>query len=340
MKDLMKAYYVTAYDDNNVDKMVYGDLPVPEIKEDEVLIKVASGSFNPCERQVGAGEYVNFFPTPLPFVFGVDCAGVIEKIGAEVTNLKVGDRVIVYLGFAMGGGSGEYVATKAEYVAPAPTSMPLSEAGVIPLAALTGWEATFTHGKLEKGQTIIVNGASGGVGSYIVQLAKWKGAYLIGVDHLSQEEAVKKLGVDLFVDFKTEKAEEKFEGKVDLIVNFSNAPESQIEAQMSILKPGGTVVNGNAASAQKMLREIGGKGEKGVTMEGGNSIYDNVNYIIFSVDYDTESLTKISGLIDEGHVKPFVTDRIEVKDLKTAHESYLKGLNNGKILVVVDESIK
>ncbi|HVI40578.1 MAG TPA: NADP-dependent oxidoreductase [Anaerovoracaceae bacterium] len=340
MKDMMKAYYVNAYDGNDLNKMIYGELPIPEIKEDEVLIKVASGSFNPCERQVGAGEFEHAFSTPLPFVFGVDCAGVIEETGAEVTNLKAGDRVIVYLGFAMGGGSGEYVATKAKYVAPAPTTMPLCEAGVIPLAALTGWEACFTHGKLEKGHTVIVNGASGGVGSHIVQFAKWKGAYVIGVDHPSQEEAVKKIGVDMFVNFKTEKAEEKYDGEVDLIINFSNAPESQIDAQMSILKPGGTVVNGNAASAQKMLKQIGGKGEKGVTMDNVDSIYSNVNYIIFSVDYDTESLTKISRLIDEGCINPFVTDRIAVKDLKSAHESYLKGLNNGKILVVVDESLK
>lgn len=340
MKDTMKAYYVNAYDENDLGKMVYGELPIPEINEDEVLIKVASGSFNPCERQVGAGEFAYAFSTPLPFVFGVDCAGVIEKIGAKVTNLKVGDRAIVYLGFANGGGSGEYVATKAEYVAPAPTTMLLSEAGVIPLASLTGWEAAFTHGKLEKGQTVIVNGASGGVGSSIVQLAKWKGAFVIGVDHPSQEEFVKKIGADMFVNYKTEKAEEKYDGKVDLIINFSNAPESQVEAQMSILKPGGTVVNGNAASAQKMLKQIGGKGEKGVTMDGVDSVYDNVNYIIFSVDFDTESLTKISKLIDEGHFKPFVTNRIAVKDLKKAHESYLQGLNNGKILVVVDESLK
>jgi len=340
MKDRMNAYYVTAYDGNDLGQMTYGELPTPQIKADEVLIKVASGSFNPCERQVGAGEFEHAFSTPLPFVFGVDCAGVIEKIGADVTDLKIGDRVIVYLGFAMGGGSGEYVTTKSKFVAPAPKTMPLSEAGVIPLAALTGWEAVFTHGKLEKGQTVIVNGASGGVGSYIVQFAKWKGAYVIGVDHPSQKEAVMKIGVDMFVDFKTEKAEEKYDGQVDLIVNFSNAPESQIDAQMAVLKSGGTVVNGNAASAQKMLKQVGGQGEKGVTMDSVDSIYSNVNYIIFSVDYDTESLTKISKLIDEGSIKPFVTDRIPVKDLKTAHESYLKGQNNGKILVVVDESLK
>lgn len=103
--------------------LIYGDLPIPEIKEDEILVKVASGSFNPCERQVGAGEYV---------------------------------------------------ATKGAWAAPAPSNYPLNRAGAIPLAALTAWEAVFTHGKLENGQTIIINGASGGVGSYAVQLAKWK----------------------------------------------------------------------------------------------------------------------------------------------------------------------
>lgn len=232
----MKAYYVNAYDNNDLSKMIYGDLPLPQIKEDEVLIKVASGSFNPCERQVGAGEFAHAFSVPMPFVFGVDCAGVIEDVGEAVSTLKKGDRVIVYLGFAMGGGSGQYVATKAEWVAPAPKSRPLYEAGCIPLASLTAWEALFTHGKLDEGQTVIVNGASGGVGNSIVQLAKWKGAYVIGVDHPSVEEEVLKIGADRFVSYLSEKVENVYDGKVDLIINFSNAPESQIEGQMNILK--------------------------------------------------------------------------------------------------------
>ena len=98
--------------------------------------------------------------------------------------------------------------------------------------------------------------------------------------------------------------------------------------------------NGNAASAKKMLDLVGGRGERGVTMDGVASPYDDVNYIIFSVDYDTESLTKISKLVEEGFVKPLITDCIHVKDLKKAHESYLKGMNNGKIVVVVDDTME
>lgn len=334
----MKAYYVEAYDNNDLSKMIYGDLPIPEITDDQVLIKVAAGSFNPCERQVGAGEFEHAFSTPIPFVFGVDCAGIVEKAGSKVENVKVGDRVIAYLGFAMGGGSGEYVATKGEWVAPAPKTMSLTDCGCIPLASLTAWEALFTHGKLEKGQIVVVNGASGGVGNSIVQLAKWKGATVIGVDHGSVKDNVMKIGADIFVDYTSQKLSNVYDGEVDLIINFSNAPESQIEEQMKQLKKGGTVVNGNAAMSQKMLRKIGGNQERGVTMNASDST--DFNYVVFSVDYDTKSLTKISEIIDEGGLKPLITNRISVKDLKSAHETYLQGKNNGKILVIVDETLK
>lgn len=245
---------------------------------------------------------------------------------------------ISYLGFAMGGGSGEYVATKEEWVTPAPKSMPLTECGCIPLASLTAWEALFTHGKLEKGQIVVVNGASGGVGNSIVQLAKWKGATVIGIDHGSVKDNVMSLGADYFVDYTCQKLNDVYDGEVDLIINFSNAPESQIDEEMKQLKKGGTVVNGNAAMAQKMLRKMGGSQERGVTMNASDSA--DVNYVVFSVDYDTESLSKIVSIIDEGGLKPLITNRISVKDLKTAHETYLQGRNNGKILVIVDETLK
>ena len=216
--------------------------------------------------------------------------------------------------------------------------MPLTECGCIPLASLTAWEALFTHGKLEKGQKVVVNDASGGVGNSIIQLAKWKGATVIGVDHASVKDNVVSIGGDYFVDYTSQKLKDFYERKVDLIVNFSNAPESQIEEQMAQLKKCGTVVNANAEMSQKMLRKVGGNQERGVTMGASDS--SDVNYVIFSVDYDTPSLTKISSTIDEGGLKPLVTNRLPVKDLKKAHESYLQGKNNGKIVVIVDDTLK
>jgi len=338
----MKAVFVEEYDNNDTGKMIYGELDRPTPKDDEVLIQIAGASFNPADRQVSAGEYKDFYPTPLPYIPGMDGAGVVAEVGKNVKNVKVGDRVMSYLGYAAGGGGGEYTVTKGDNVSPAPKNIPLSLAGTIPGGATTAWEALFDNGKLEEGQTVVINGASGGVGIYLIQLAKWKGAKVIAVDAAEQEEIVKDLGADVFVDFRTEKAENIIDEKVDLIINFSNAPNSQIEGQMTKLKKNGIVVNGNAASAQDSFKKAGQKNDEytgGVVFESDEETEEDYEYIVFAVSSNTPALNKISELVEEEVIKLYVSEKVELKDLKEAHDMYLRGENVGKIAVIVNDEI-
>ncbi|MEH7111636.1 NADP-dependent oxidoreductase [Neobacillus niacini] len=341
MNKSMKAYLVEEFDNNDTSKMQIATIDVPTIQEDEVLIQIAGTSFNPADRQVAAGEYKDFFSVPMPYVIGMDGSGVVVEIGNKVTNVQVNDRVFSYLGYAYGGGAGEFAVTKASNVAQAPKNIPLSDAATATGAALTAWETLFENGKLEPGQKVIVNGASGGVGSFVVQLAKWKGAYVIGVDAPEHLDAVKMLGADQVVNYKVEKAEEVVEGEVDLIINFSNAPNSQIQGQMSILKKGGIVVNGNAASAQDMFQKTGGNQAfaDGVVFDEPEDTKDDFEYIVFAVHPDSSALTRIAELIDEGMIKPYITKRIDVSQLHEVHNSYLKGQNVGKVAVIVNDQI-
>lgn len=154
----------------------FEDAPIPEITPTQVLIQVYATSFNPLDYLLVRGGLKDRAPLEFPFTLCSDVSGVITKMGSAVSGFKKGDRVFGFLDYTKNGAAAEYVATEAAYLAPAPRSIPLEEAASVPLAALTAWQGLFEHINLQRGQRVLINNASGGVGNYAVQLAKWKGA--------------------------------------------------------------------------------------------------------------------------------------------------------------------
>ena len=174
----MKAIVINAY--GNEDVLNYIDVERPEPKADEVLVKVHVAAVNPADWKIrdGMGE---MFGLKLPLILGGDIAGTIEEVGAEVENFKQGDAVYgmtVSGGFS--GGYAEYAVTKVDVIAPKPESIDFEAAAAIPIGALTAWQAMFDLANLSSGQRSLITGASGGVGSMAVQLAKAKGAFVVG----------------------------------------------------------------------------------------------------------------------------------------------------------------
>jgi len=149
-------------------------VPRPEPNDDEALVRVIASSVNPADPLTLSGKYAKEFGTHLPLIPGYDIAGVVEKTGANVTKLKVGDAVYGYPTF--GGGWADYVAIKEWEVAAKPKSLSFAEAAAVPMGALTAWQALVDVAKLQPGQTILIHGGSGGVGSFAVQIAKARGA--------------------------------------------------------------------------------------------------------------------------------------------------------------------
>src|ERR1051326_2560380 len=190
-------------------------LPVPEPKENEVLVRVIASGVNPADPLILGGKYAKEFGTHLPLVLGYDMAGLVVKAGAKVTKLKVGDAVYAYL--LWGGGWAQYCISNETESAIKPKSLNFTNASAVPLAALTAWQA-FELGKLQSEQTVLIHGGSGGVGSFAIQIAKARGARVIATASTANQDLLKQLGADVAIDYTKQKFEE-IAHDVDLVLD-------------------------------------------------------------------------------------------------------------------------
>src|SRR5438309_2732586 len=189
----MKAVVVHEYGGPEVLK--YEDAPRPEPKENEVLVRMIAAGVNPVDAMIRSGKYAKFFGTNLPLIPGYDIAGVVEKTGAKISKLKIGDPVYAYV--MWGGGYAEYALANEGEAAIKPKSLNFVEAAAVPLAALTAWQALIDTTKLSAGQTVLVHGGSGGVGSFAIQIAKARGAKVIATASTTNQDLLKQLGADV-----------------------------------------------------------------------------------------------------------------------------------------------
>src|SRR5438094_2925544 len=192
-KPKMRA--VVAHEYGPPEVLKFEEVPRPEPNGDEALVRVTASSVNPADPLTLSGKYAKEFGTHLPLIPGYDIAGVVEKTGASVTRLKVGDAVYGYPTF--GGGWADYVTVKEWEVAAKPKSLNFVETAAVPMGALTAWQALVDVAKLQPGQTILIHGGSGGVGSFAVQIAKARGARVIATASTANQDVLKQLGADV-----------------------------------------------------------------------------------------------------------------------------------------------
>src|SRR5262245_55531845 len=187
---MMKA--VVAHEYGAPDVLKFEEVRRPEPSEDEALVRVIASGVNPADPLTLSGKYAREFGTHLPLIPGYDIAGVVEKTGANISKLKVGDRVYGYATF--GGGWADYVTVKESEVATKPKSLNFVESAAVPMGALTAWQALIDVAKLQPGQTILIHGGSGGVGSFAIQIAKARGARVIATASTANQDLLKQLG--------------------------------------------------------------------------------------------------------------------------------------------------
>jgi len=290
------------------------DIAIPKPAADEVLIKVYASSVNPVDRKIFEGKSQERFPTKFPLTMGWDVSGVVEQVGENVKDLEPGDKVYGRPYPTTNGAFAEYVCIKADQVALKPESIDHLNAAAVPLAGLTAWQGLFKYGKLEHGQKVLIQAASGGVGSFAVQFARWKGAYVIGTASEDNLAFIKQLGADEAIDYKNERFEEKV-NDVDLVLDLIGGETQQ--RSLSVIKSGGRLITTVKPEFMDEAKE------KQIHLES------------FTAQSYREDLQQIASLIDEGRVSPVVSSIMDLEDAKKAEQLNANGGIRGKIVIRV-----
>lgn len=214
------------------------DMPYPHAAENDVIVRVHAAGFTPGELEWPASWTDRAGRDRTPSVPGHELSGVVTELGFGTTGLSVGQRVFGMADWARNGSLAEYVAVEARNLAPLPADVDHTTAAALPISGLTAWQGLFVHGHLTAGQTVLIHGVAGAVGSVAAQLAREIGAYVIGTGRATDREPATELGVDTFVDLETEKLE--VAGQVDLV--FDVIGGELLERSAALVRPGGTLV--------------------------------------------------------------------------------------------------
>jgi NADPH:quinone reductase-like Zn-dependent oxidoreductase len=212
----MKAIRIHSYGGREV--LRYEDVPRPKPKKGETLIRVHAAGVNPLDWKVRAGLLNGSIPQKLPLIPGWDLSGVVEQVGPDVSRFKKGDEVFAMADPSRDGAYADYIAVRETHVAMKPKSLHHVYAAATPVSALTAWRSLFALGQLQSGQRILIHGGSGGVGHFAVQLAKWKGAYVIATASTKNQELLRKLGADESIDYTTQAFEDAAQ-KIDMVLD-------------------------------------------------------------------------------------------------------------------------
>ncbi|MFZ1685551.1 MAG: NAD(P)-dependent alcohol dehydrogenase [Candidatus Zixiibacteriota bacterium] len=319
----MKAIVHTKYGSPDLLRFEEVDRPVPT--DDQVLVKVVAASVNPVDWHIMRGSpfifrFMGFgVLRPKRRILGADVAGRIEAVGKIVTQFKVGDNVF---GRA-GGGFAEYACCLQDYVALKPEGVTFEKAASAPVAGITALQGIRDHGRLQAGQEVLITGASGGVGSFAVQIAKALGAKVTGVCGTGNVELVRSLGADHVMDY-TKEAFYQGDKRYDLILD--NAAFYPIRKPLRALKPGGSyvLVGGHTLNFLKVsMRSMLPAGKAGVRATG------------FVARLNRTDLAFLGGLMAEGKVVPVIEKTYSLAETSEAIRCVETGHVRGKVIIVV-----
>ncbi len=313
----MKAVVIHEYGGPEVLK--YEDVPRPEPKEDQILVRVIAAGVNPVDEAGRSEKSAKFFGITLPFTPGYDIAGIVEKTGGKITKFKTGDSVYAYLSLTKGGGYAEYAAASEAEAAAKPKSISFVEAAGVPVVALTAWQALIDTAKLSAGQTVLIHGGSGGVGTFAIQIAKARGAKVIATASTANQDFLKQLGADLAIDYTKTKFEDVAKN-VDVVLD--SVGKDTLARSYGVVKKGGFIVTLVARIDQAELDKHGIRGAS------------------LGVEPDSNELTEIGKLIDEKKIKMIVSQAFPLSEAIKAQEQIATGHTRGKIVLKVADEPK
>jgi NADPH:quinone reductase-like Zn-dependent oxidoreductase len=292
--------------------LVYEEAPVPALQPGDVLVRVHAAGISPAEFTWHIWE------TPdgrsrLPFIPSHEVSGVVADVAPDVRDVEVSDAVYGLIDFFRDGGAAEYVAVRATELAPKPRSLDHASAAATPLSALTAWQALFDHARLTPGQRVLIHGAAGGVGSFAVQLARWRGAHVIGTASAGNVDFVRKLGAGDVIDYGATPFESVVRD-VDVVLDMIGGTTT--EKSWSVLRRNGLLVT----IVRQPAEWTAGRAARG---------------LFFLVEPSRTQLNELSRLIDAGIIRTIVE---AVLPLDRAREAYERGIREhprGKLVLRV-----
>lgn len=328
----MKAFVVTKY---GSDGLKLADVAAPSVGPRDVLVDVRAASINPLDKMIRSGEFKQLMKYKRPFVLGHDLSGVITQVGPEVPGFKVGDEIYARPRDLRIGAFAEQIAIDADDVALKPASLSFEEAAAVPLVALAAWQALNELAKIQRGQKILVHAGAGGLGSTVIQVAKYLGAYVATTAHTNDIDRVRALGADEIIDFTQQDFTHVVSG-YDVVLD-SLGPAS-LEKSLTVLKPGGLAISVVGPPDPGFADQLGQPLLKPVMAALSSKIRRKarkrgVRYSFFFMRASGTQLAALAALYDDGTLRPVLDRTFPFDETLDAMAYVEQGKAAGKILV-------
>lgn len=332
----MKAFVVEKYKKKGALRLA--EMPVPELRSEDVLVEIRATAVNLLDSKVRDGEFKLFLPYRPPFILGHDVAGVITKVGSNVSRFKIGDEIYARPRDHRVGTFAEFIAINEADVALKPKNLSMEEAASVPLVGLTAWQALVEVAQVKPGQKVFIQAGSGGVGTFAIQLAKHLGATVATTTSTKNAELVKSLGADVVIDYKTQDFEKVLSG-YDLVVNSQD--NKTLEKSLRVLKPGGLLISisgppdpefANSLRLNLFLKLVIRLLSRGVRKKAKSL---GIRYSFLFMRAQGQQLSEIASLIESGVIRPVVDKVFPFEKTGDALAYVETGRARGKVAITV-----
>ncbi|GAA5171983.1 NADP-dependent oxidoreductase [Pseudonocardia eucalypti] len=314
--EFMRAVVLDRFGD--ADALAMSQRPVPEPLPTEVRVRVEAAGVNPVDWKTRAGDGMAHVMGDPPMVLGWDVSGVVDKIGPGVTRFAVGDPVFGMPWFPRRAGAyAEYVTAPSRHFAARPARLGAMEAAALPLAGLTAWQSLVDIADVQRGQRVLVHAAAGGVGHLAVQIAKSRGAYVVGTASSAKHRFLGELGLDEVVNYQGTRFEQVVE-PVDVVLDTVGGDVAL--RSLDVLRPGGLLVCVQARTATAAIEAAPSRGVRAVPM---------------LVEPDGHALEQLAALVEAGELRPVVERGYPLAEASAAHRQAEAGRTTGKIVLTI-----
>ncbi len=290
------------------DELVLERIETPRLEAGEALVRVHAAAITPDELD---------WPTDrLPATPSYELSGTVAVLAPDVETLAVGDDVWALSSFDRDGAAAEYIVVPAALLAPKPRTLGHEESAAVPLSALSAWQGLFDHGGLKEGERVMIHGAAGGVGHFATQLARWRGAYVIGTTSPSGADLARGFGAHEVLDASDVDAAGSLD-PVDLV--FDTVGGALLERSPALIRPGGRLVS--VAEEPKVGPDA------------------TIRTCYFVVEPNRQQLVALAGMIDAGELRPSIDSVFALTDARAAFERSLASGKRGKVILRVIDGV-